>query len=75
MVKSKSKKILVQDGGEDIISATGNLISSMTDLGRQIFNEIQSITHIGTDINTGAAPLPGTPGQIQSPPPFNQPAL
>jgi hypothetical protein len=80
MVEKKNKaskkkirsKIIMQNGG-DVISATGDMINAMIGLGQSIFTEINSITHIQSDINNAASPSPGTPNQINGPPPFNQP--
>lgn len=82
MVEKKNKstkkklrsKIIMQNGG-DVISATGAMINAMVGLGQSIFTEINSITHIQSDINNAASPSPGTPNQINGPPPFNQPRL
>ena len=79
IINKKKKKIISlkkkQHGGNDVVSATINLIDSMVDLGKSIFGEIKSLTNISSDINNGAAPSPGTPGQIQGPPNFNEPKL
>lgn len=68
----KKLKIIIQNGG-DVISATGDMINAMIGLGQSIFTEINSITHIQSDINNAASPSPGTPNQINGPPQFNQP--
>jgi hypothetical protein len=47
----------------------------MVDFCKSIFGEIKSLTNISSDINNGAAPSPGTPGQIQGPPNFDEPKL
>jgi hypothetical protein len=79
IINKKKKKIISlkkkQHGGNDVVSATINLIDSMVDLGKSIFGEIKSLTNISSDINNGAAPSPGTPGQIQGPPNFDEPKL
>lgn len=80
-INNKKKKLpmnlkkKLQRGGNDIVRATVGLIDSMVDLGKSIFVEIKSLTNISSDINNGAAPSPGTPGQIQGPPNFNEPKL
>lgn len=77
-IKNKTKKLrskVIQSGGEDVIGATINMIESMIGLGKSIFTEIDSITHIQSDINNGASPSPGTPNQLNGPPPFNAPPL
>ena len=77
-IKSKRKKLrskVIQSGGDNIINASINIINSMVGLGQSIFTEIKSITHIQSDINNVASPSPGTPNQINGPPPFNAPRL
>lgn len=73
-MKIKKPKLNVQDGG-DIISASIDLIDSFISLGESVFTEIGSLTQIGSQINNGAAPSPGTPNVISGPPPFNAPPL
>ena len=48
--KNKNKKIK-QEGGEDIVRASADLVDSMVILGKSIFTEIYSITNIQNDIN------------------------
>jgi len=77
-IKSKRKKLrskVIQSGGDNVISASINMINSMVGLGQSIFTEIKSITHIQSDINNGASPSPGTPNQVNGPPPFKAPPL
>jgi len=68
-MKSKRK----QKGGENIIQATSDLISSMVDLGKSIFLEMDSIVNISSQINSVSqqTSLP----TVQSPPPVNTPNL
>ena len=68
-IKSK----IIQKGGVDIISASGDVINSMVDLGKSIFTEIHSIVNIQSDINNVSqqTAIPTT----QGPPQFNQPKL
>ena len=76
-IKSKTKKLrskVIQNGG-DVIGASIDMIQSMIGLGQSIFGEIHSITNIQSDINNGASASPGTPNQINGPPPFNAPPL
>lgn len=77
-IKSKTKKLrskVIQNGGESLIGASVDIIQSMIGLGQSIFAEINSITHIQSDINNGASPSQGTPNQINGPPSFNAPPL
>lgn len=77
-IKSKTNKLhskVIQSGGENVIGASINMIESMIGLGKSIFTEINSIVHIQSDINNGASPSPGTPNQLNGPPPFNAPPL
>jgi len=73
--KNKLHKLRKQKGGEDVISASIGLINSFISLGGSIFTEVSSLTQIGSQINNGAAPAPGTPNVIKGPPPFNAPPL
>ena len=63
-----------QYGGEDVISASSDLINSMVALGKSIFFEIDAITHISSDINNVSQQTAATP-TVSSPPPFNPPNL
>ena len=71
--KKKVRKIK-QKGG-DVIGASVDLIDNMTSLGRSIFGEITSITHVQDDINNVATPTQGTPNVISGPPSFNPPKI
>jgi len=73
--KKKLRSKVIQNGGEDVISASINMINSMIGLGQSIFTEIRSITNIQSDINNAASPSPGTPNQVNGPPPFKAPPL
>ena len=73
VIKNKVKKNK-QIGG-DIFGAMGNLTNSITDLGKSIFWEINSITNMQSDINNLASPGKGTPNVIQGPPPYIPPKL
>jgi len=76
MISKKSKKYKKQIGGsDDVVGATINLINSMIDLGKSIFGEIDTLTHMGDDINKASAPSSGTPGQIEGPKEFKAPEL
>ncbi len=79
MVKKINKKKLrskvLQNGGTNVVTATVDVINSMIGLGQSIFSEINSITHIQSDINNAASPSPGTPNQVNGPPPFKAPPL
>jgi hypothetical protein len=72
--KNKLHKLNNQEGG-DVISASIDLINSFISLGGSIFTEVDSLTHISSQINNGAAPSPGTPNVINGPPPFHPPPL
>ena len=63
-----------QRGGTDIISASVNTINSMIQLGKSIFTEIDSITHINQQINNVSA-SEAIPNQIKGPPSFQKPNL
>ena len=71
MSLKKNKQI----GGKDVINASIDLINSMKNLGHTIFNEITTITHIQSDINTVASPSRGTPNVINGPPQFHPPNM
>ena len=70
MKKTKKNQL----GGNDVIHAMGDLIHSMNELGKNIFNEVQSITHISSDINN-AASSKGVPNQIDGPPSYDGPRV
>jgi hypothetical protein len=77
-IKSKTKKLrseVIQNGGNNVVSASIGMINSMIGLGQSIFTEIKSITNIQSDINNAASPSQGTPNQVNGPPPFNAPPL
>ena len=77
-IKSKTKKLrseVIQNGGNNVVSASIGMINSMIGLGKSIFTEIKSITNIQSDINNAASPSQGTPNQVNGPPPFNAPPL
>jgi hypothetical protein len=71
-VLTKSKKLT---GGQNVIGASVDLINSITDLGKNIFHEIYTITHIQDDLNNGTKYQSGIPNNLQGPPPFNPPNL
>ena len=75
MLLNKKNKKTKQNGGADVIEASGDLIKSMKDLGENIFKEISAITNIQADINNGASPSPGTPNVTSGPSNFNPPNL
>lgn len=64
-----------QKGGSDsnnVISASTEMIKSMTELGSSIYKEIIAITHIQDDINNGASATQSIP-TVNGPPPFTPP--
>ena len=70
--KDKNNKIIKkQKGGgvQDVTRALGDLFGSMTDLGKSIFNEVNSITHIQSDINNVSA-KEGIPHNFNGPPSY-----
>jgi hypothetical protein len=67
-------KKIKQIGGDNVISASNDLIQSMIALGKSIFVEIDSITHMSSQLNNGTSTT-NAPNSQQSPPPFNAPAL
>ena len=73
--KLEFRKKKQKGSGQDVIGATINLVDSMIDLGKSIFGEIKTLTHMGDDINSAASPSSGTPGQIEGPKEFNEPNL
>ena len=73
MVLNKKKQVKKQIGGQDVVSASVDLVKSMVDLGKSVFNEITSITHIQSDINNVSAQT-AVPG-VNGPPGFNAPSL
>jgi hypothetical protein len=71
------KNIKKQIGGDqnDVINASVDLITSMKDLGKSIFNEIYAITHIESDLNNASSSSLGTPNVLNGPPPFKAPNM
>ena len=67
-------KKIKQVGGNDVISASTDLIQSMVSLGKSIFVEIDSITHMSSQLNNGTSSS-NVPNAQQSPPAFKAPAL
>jgi len=72
MVK-KVKIYNKQYGGDDVISASIDVINSMKSLGQSIFNEIYSITNIQQQINN-VSQVTAIP-TVSGPPSFNAPGL
>ena len=75
MNDKKFKKIRNLQKGGNVISASVDVVNSMTSLGKSIFGEIKAITNIQSDINNATTPKQGTPNVISGPPPFNPPKL
>jgi len=69
------KKINKQIGGDNVINASYDLIISMKDLGKSIFDEIYAITNIQNELNNGSLPSVGTPNVIDGPSNYNAPTL
>ena len=73
-INKKNLKIIKQNGGNNVVSASVDLINSMIDLGKSIFVEIDSISNIGNQLSNGA--FPGEfPAKNQSPPKQSFPNL
>ena len=68
--KKPTKK---QQGGNDVIHASIDLINSMIDMGRSIFTEIDAISNVGNELNNGG--FPNALPKNQSPPPQVHPKL
>jgi len=68
----KSKKLT---GGQNVIGASIDLINQFTELGKSIFHEIDTLTHIQQDLNHGTVSQSGVPNNLPGPPPFNAPKL
>ena len=69
---TKSKKLT---GGQNVVGASIDLINQFTELGKSIFHEIDTLTHIQQDLNHGTINQPGVPNNLPGPPPFNAPKL
>jgi hypothetical protein len=69
---TKSKKLT---GGQNVIGASIDLINKFTELGKSIFHEIDTLTHIQQDLNHGTVSQTGVPNNLPGPPPFNAPKL
>ena len=69
MKKNKKNQL-----GGSVISAMRDLTNSMNELGRNIFNEVQLITNISTEINN-AASSKAIPNQIDGPPSYDGPRI
>ena len=75
-IKNQKKK-KTQKGGDspiDIVTATEGVVVSMIALGKDIFNEIDSITHFKDDINKGVS-TQGVPNNDTPSPTFSAPPL
>ena len=68
----KSKKLT---GGQNVIGASIDLINQFTELGKSIFHEIDTLSHIQQDLNHGTVSQSGVPNNLPGPPPFNAPKL
>lgn len=71
--KKKSKH---QKGGEaiqDVINASRDIVSSMGDLAKSIYTEINEITQIGSQLNLATSSSKGVPNQMNGPPSFSSP--
>ena len=73
--KNNNKKNKVKQNGGNVIQASIDLVDSMKSLGKSIFDEIKSITHIKNDMNSAATSTQSTPNVINGPPKFNAPKL
>lgn len=63
-----------QKGGENIVSASIDIINSMINLGNSIFNEVDSIVNIKSQINSVSQQTSISPS-IANIPQFNRPNL
>lgn len=70
-----NKKKLKQNGGDNVIQASIDVVNSMLALGGSIFKEIKEITNIEKQLSNGVVSEPGTPNVMNGPPPFNSPSL
>ena len=73
-IKNLKKNNNLQKGG-NVITASVDVVNSITSLGKSIFGEIKAITNIQSDINNAASPKQGTPNVISGPPTFKAPKL
>ena len=66
-----------QIGGDknNVITASVDIIKSMTELGKSIFTEISSITNIQSDINNGTNSSSPVINSVKGPPHFEIPKL
>ena len=69
----KKKIYNKQHGGDNVISASIDAVNAMKSLGKSIFNEIYSITHIQQQINN-VSQVTAIP-TVNGPPPFNAPRM
>ena len=58
---NKQNKSLKGGDNNNVIGASIGLIDSLVTMGKSIFTEIHSLTHINQDINAGVGPSPGVP--------------
>jgi len=68
----KSKKLT---GGQNVVGASIDLINQFTELGKSIFHEIDTLSHIQQDLNHGTISQAGVPNNLPGPPPFKAPKL
>jgi hypothetical protein len=69
---TKSKKLI---GGQNVILASIDLINQFTELGKSIFREVETLSHIQQDLNRGTVSQPGVPNNLPGPPPFKAPKI
>ena len=80
-MNQSKKKSKLQKGGDlggatkNVISATLDIFSSMNNLGKSIFTEINEITNIPSQLNSATSSSKGVPNQINGPPPFTAPTM
>jgi len=64
-----------KQNGSGVVSASIDVISSISALGSSIFTEIGAITNIKNELGNGVVKEPGTPNVMNGPPSFNAPTL
>ena len=80
-MNEQKKKSKLQKGGDlggatkNVISATLDIFSSMNKLGKSIYTEINEITNIPSQLNSGTSSSKGVPNQINGPPSFSAPTM
>lgn len=73
LIKQKKSKIIKQKGGENIGIIAGDVFKSFYNLGKEVFNEINSITKLPQELNL----MPSTKVTTKPTPPvvYNTPSV